>query len=173
MPAGSKTDPLLAKAEPISSSGSASGITYLRRGKKVTAQQQLQLKRGVRICERNNSGDTKVSEEGEGRGAPGTGAEIPLQPVVKTMVRQAVPPAAHGRPRWSRYPPAARGGPHAGAGGCPKDAVTPWEARAGAGSWQNLRTRGPMERGAHAEARLLAGLVTPWGTHAGAVREEL
>ena len=29
-------------------------------------------------------------EGGEG-GAPGTGAEIPLQPMVKTMVRQAVP----------------------------------------------------------------------------------
>ena len=52
------------------------------------------------------------------------------------------PPAAHGRPRWSRYPPAARGGPHAGAGGCPEDAVTPWEARAGAGSWQDLRPHG-------------------------------
>ncbi|PKU48629.1 rna-directed dna polymerase from mobile element jockey- hypothetical protein [Limosa lapponica baueri] len=31
MPAGSKTDPPLAKAEPISVGGSASGITYLRR----------------------------------------------------------------------------------------------------------------------------------------------
>jgi len=31
MPAGSKTDPLLAKAKPISDGGSASGITYLRR----------------------------------------------------------------------------------------------------------------------------------------------
>ncbi|KAK4825506.1 LOW QUALITY PROTEIN: hypothetical protein QYF61_000019 [Mycteria americana] len=47
--------------------------------------------RGVRLCERNNSADTKASEEGGGGGAPGTGAEIPLQPVVKTMVRQAVP----------------------------------------------------------------------------------
>ena len=28
MPAGSKTDPLLAKAEPISNGGSTSGITY-------------------------------------------------------------------------------------------------------------------------------------------------
>ncbi|KAK4823596.1 hypothetical protein QYF61_003796 [Mycteria americana] len=35
--------------------------------------------------------DTKVSEEGGAGGAPGAGAEIPLQPVVKTMVRQAVP----------------------------------------------------------------------------------
>ena len=67
--------------------------------------------------------------------------------------------------------------------------MTPWEARAGAGSWQDLRTRGPVERGAHAEAGLLAGLVTLWGptleqsvpeglhpvegTHAGAVHEEL
>ena len=42
----------------------------------------------MRICERNNSADTKVSEEGGGGGAPGAGAEIPLQPVVKTMVMQ-------------------------------------------------------------------------------------
>ena len=51
------------------------------------------------------------------------------------------------------------------------------------------RTCGPMERGAHAGAGLLSGLVTPWGptleqpvperlhpagrTHAGAVCEEL
>ena len=35
MPAGSKTDPQLAKAEPISDGGSASGITDLRRGKKL------------------------------------------------------------------------------------------------------------------------------------------
>ena len=87
-------DPPLAKAKPISNSGSASGITYLRKGKKsyrgvaVAARES-----GVRRCERNKSADTKVSEEGGGGGAPG-----------------------------------------AGAGGCPKEAVTPWEARAGAGS---------------------------------------
>ncbi|GAB0181526.1 hypothetical protein GRJ2_000617900 [Grus japonensis] len=46
----------------------------------------------MRICERNNSADTKVSEEGGAGGAPGSRAEIPLQPVEKTMVRQAVPP---------------------------------------------------------------------------------
>ena len=45
----------------------------------------------MRRCERNNSADTKVREEGGGGGAPGAGAEIPLQPVGKTMVRQAVP----------------------------------------------------------------------------------
>jgi len=44
----------------------------------------------VRWCERNNSADTKVSEGGGG-GAPGTRAEIPPQPVMKTMVRQAMP----------------------------------------------------------------------------------
>ena len=38
MPAGSKTDPLLAKAEPISTqSGSASGIMYLRRERSYCA----------------------------------------------------------------------------------------------------------------------------------------
>ena len=88
MPASSKTDPLLGKAEPISDSGSTSVITCLRKGKTAV---QLQPERGVRICERNNSADTKVSEEGGGRGAPGAGAEIPLQPLVQPMVRQAVP----------------------------------------------------------------------------------
>jgi len=34
MPAGSKTDPLLATAEPISDDGSASVIKYLRKGGK-------------------------------------------------------------------------------------------------------------------------------------------
>ena len=88
---GFQDGPPLAKAEPISNSGSASGITYLRKAKEVTGEWQLQPERGVRRCERNNSADTKVSEEGGGGGAPGAGAEIPLQPMVKTMVRQAVP----------------------------------------------------------------------------------
>ena len=76
----------------------------------------------MRICERNNSADTKVSEEGGGGGAPGAGAEIPLQPMVKTMVRQQAVPL---QPMEV----------HGGAGGCPKEAVMLWEARAGAGSW--------------------------------------
>ena len=45
----------------------------------------------MRPCKRNNPADPQVSEEGGGGDAPGAGAEIPLQPVGKTMVRQAVP----------------------------------------------------------------------------------
>ena len=45
MLAGSKTDLLLAKAEPISNSGSASVITYLRKAKEVTGEWQLQPER--------------------------------------------------------------------------------------------------------------------------------
>ena len=37
VPAGSKTDPPLAKAKPISDGGSASGTTFLRRGRKKAA----------------------------------------------------------------------------------------------------------------------------------------
>ena len=51
---------------------------------------QLQAERIMRICERKKSADSKVSAEGGGRGAPGAGAEVPLQPMEKTMVSQAV-----------------------------------------------------------------------------------
>jgi len=44
----------------------------------------------MRIYYTNNSADTKVSEKGKGGGAPGARAEIPLQPLMKTTVRQAV-----------------------------------------------------------------------------------
>jgi len=43
------------------------------------------------MYERNNSSDTKVSEEGGRGGTPGTGAEIPLQSVVKTMSETGCP----------------------------------------------------------------------------------
>ena len=103
----------------------------------------------MRICERNNSADTKVSEEGGGGGAPGTGAEIPLQPVGKTMVRQAVPlqpmevhsgadihlqPVEDPMPEQVDEPK----------GGCEPVGSLRW-------------------------SRLLAGPVALWGTHAGAV----
>jgi len=86
MSTGSKTDLLLVKAKLISDGDSTSVITYLRMRKKPKPR-QLQPERGMRICERNNSADSKVREAGEGGGAPGTGAQIPLQPVKKTMVR--------------------------------------------------------------------------------------
>lgn len=43
------------------------------------------------MCEKYNSAATKVSEEGREGGAPDAVTEIPLQPVRKTVVRQAVP----------------------------------------------------------------------------------
>lgn len=46
---------------------------------------------GVRICERHNFSYAKVSAEGRGGGAPGSGAEISLQPMVKSMERQLCP----------------------------------------------------------------------------------
>ncbi|GAB0203690.1 mitochondrial enolase superfamily member 1 [Grus japonensis] len=48
MPAGSKTDPPLAKAKPIS----ASAITYLRRRKTLREGELLQPERGVRRCKK-------------------------------------------------------------------------------------------------------------------------
>ncbi|GAB0186374.1 EH domain-containing protein 4 [Grus japonensis] len=56
----------------------------------------------------------------------------------KTMVRQAVPLQPMEDDGGAEIPSAAIGGPHTGAGGCPKEAVIPWEASAGAGSWQDL-----------------------------------
>jgi len=101
----------------------------------------------VTQCERNNSADTKVGEGGGG-GAQDTRAEsLPMQLVMKTMVRQAVPlqpMEVHGGADSTCSP---WKGPHAGAGGCLKEAVTPWGARAGAGSWLDLWTHG--ERSPH------------------------
>jgi len=45
----------------------------------------------VRKCERNSPVDTQVNKDGGGGVVPGAGAEISLQPMVKTMVRNVVP----------------------------------------------------------------------------------
>ncbi|PKU45158.1 protein pxr1-like [Limosa lapponica baueri] len=84
-----RTDPPLAKAKPISGGG-GTGITYLRKGKRSLHNSNCSWKRGVRICEKNHSANTEASEEGGGGGAPGAGAEIPLQPVVNTVMSEAV-----------------------------------------------------------------------------------
>ncbi|PKU33945.1 protein pxr1-like [Limosa lapponica baueri] len=84
------------------------------------------------MCESNNSAETKVSEEGRGGGDPGSIAEIALQPMVKTMVRQAVPwqpMEVHGGADTHLQPMEAHG-----AGGCLKESVTP----VGSLSWSKL-----------------------------------
>jgi len=180
----SQTDLPLAKAEPISNNGSTSGITYLRRGKKPA---QLQPERGMRICERNNSADIKVSEEGGGGGASGARAEVPLQLMMKTMVRQVVPlqpmevhggadlhlQPMEGTPRRSRGMPE---------GGCDPMGSLRWsrflpgpvaswrkEPTPEQVCWQGLCPRG----GPTLEQPVPEGLHPVGGTHAGAVVEEL
>jgi len=141
--AGSKTDLPLAKAKPISNSGSASVITYLRKGRKKTAVKWQWREGGVRWCERNNSADTQVSEEGRGGGAWDTGAEgLPLQLMMKTMVRQVVALKSTEIHGGADITCSLWKGPHAEAGGCLKEAVTPWGDSTGAGLCQDLRTRG-------------------------------
>jgi len=88
-----------------------------------------------------------MKKEG-GAEAENAGAEFSLAAHDEDHGEAGCSPAVHGGPRWSRYPPVACGGPHAGAGGCLKEAVTPWRA--------------------HARTGLLAGLVTQRGTHTGA-----
>ncbi|PKU42985.1 protein pxr1-like [Limosa lapponica baueri] len=93
------------------------------------------------MSERNNSADTKVSEEGGGGGAPGTGGEIPLQPMMKTMVRQAVPlqpMEVHGGAQIHLQP---MEDPMSEQGNVPEGDCDPMESQ----HW----------------SRLLAGLVTP------------
>ncbi|OPJ76491.1 hypothetical protein AV530_016164 [Patagioenas fasciata monilis] len=127
MPASFKMDLLLTKARLISDSVSTSVITYLRRRKKRV---HLQPERGMRICERNNSADAQVSEEGGGGGGSGTRAEIPLYPMMKTMGRLAAPMQLVE----------VRGA----TGGCLKETVILWEVHAGASSWQKTWREEPM-----------------------------
>lgn len=62
--------------------------TYIRNGKKHCPAERSE----ERKCEEiKKPADTNISEEGEGEGAPGTEAEIPLQPVERSMVEQVFP----------------------------------------------------------------------------------
>lgn len=89
--------------------------------------------RGVSIYERNSPADPKVSARGGAGGAPGSRAEIPLQPIVRQLC-PCSPWRLKGEQRFTCSPRRI----HARAGGGLKEAVTPWEAHAGAGSWQDL-----------------------------------
>lgn len=119
-----------------------------RWGSETTGQQQLQVEEGVRLCERNNSEDFKVSVEEGAENVPGTRVDVPLQPVVKTMVRQLHPSSTWG-PQWSRDHLQSMEDPVLDQ----RHKETPQEAQGG--------------------VSLQAGFVTPWGTHDGAIHEEL
>ncbi|KAJ7407845.1 hypothetical protein BTVI_61719 [Pitangus sulphuratus] len=138
------------KMDLLLDSGSTSGIMYLRRGKKLLGRSKLQPEKGgVRICERNNSADTKVSEGAVGGVAPGARAEISLQPVV----RQDVSLLPMEDPTLEQVD---------------VEAVTLGEAHAGAGSWQDLWSHGrtPLEQS------VPEGPYHMEGTRTGALHEE-
>lgn len=84
-PAGSKTDTLPSKYNPLSSTEGASVITDLKHGKKTcTAAVRKRSEKKVR---ETSIVDTKVGE-GRGGGGRGVRVKIHLQPVEKTMVKQ-------------------------------------------------------------------------------------
>jgi len=102
----------------------------------------------VRRSERNNSADTKVSEEGGGKRCSRCwSTESSLEARDEDHSEAGCSPAVHGRSMVEQRSICSPWkGHHARAGGCPEEAVTPW----GAPCW----------------SRLLAGPVDPW-------REEL
>jgi len=104
----------------------------------------------VRQCKRNNSADTKLSAGGGKR--------------CSRRWSRGFPPAVYDDDHdETGCPPAARGRPHAGADVCLKEAVSPWEAHAGAGSWQDLlRKRSPCC------SRSAGRICDSLGAHAGA-----
>jgi len=138
---------------------------------------------------KETTADTKVSEEGRRRRCLRCQSREPsLAACDEDHGEAGFPPAAHGGPQWSRYPPLARGrDPTPEQVGMPEGGCDP----VGSPVLEQApsRTCRPMERGAHARAGLLARLVTPWGptleqpvpeglhpmgrTQAGAVSEEL
>jgi len=105
----------------------------------------------MRVCERNNCTDTKVSEEAGGAAAPGTGAEIPLQPMEKTMEADGAADL-HPQPMENPKPEQV----NAPEGGCDPSGSPRW-SRLLAGP-ADLWKEEPMPRAG------LHGLVTLWRT---------
>ncbi|KAJ7405209.1 hypothetical protein BTVI_69700 [Pitangus sulphuratus] len=81
MPVGAKTHPPVAKAEPISNDGGASGVTDLRREKKLLCRSKLQLEKGVGI--RESSVEGRMCSGHQSRDSPADRGEaaVPLQPM--------------------------------------------------------------------------------------------
>ncbi|TRZ13562.1 hypothetical protein HGM15179_013557 [Zosterops borbonicus] len=128
MPGSSNMDPPLAKAKFIKYGGSTSALTYCRRKRSYHAEVISARQEQV---ERNSPADTKVTTEEETGGAPGTRAEVPLQPLVQTMVRQLCSCSPWRR---CRDLPADLEGDSLEQVDTQKKAVIPWEAYAGTGS---------------------------------------
>ena len=121
------------------------------RGEKMWEQQlcrpQGQCRRRGRMCCRRRSRDCPVAHRADHAEAGSV-------------------PASHGGPCWSRSPSEAHGRDSS-----PKQEDARrrlWPCREPALEQAPGRTCRPVERGAYAGAGLLAGLVTPWGTHIGA-----
>lgn len=103
----------------------------------------------MKLCEHSSPADTKVTAEGEGGGASGTGAEGPVPTVVKIMVRQLCPCSA-----WRTL----LGQVDATEGVCEPAGSLHWSRFPGRSVW-------PHESRAHSGAGLLAGHVTLCGAH--------
>jgi len=65
VPASSKMDPLLAKAKPISNGGRASGITWLRRGRKNCSETAVEREEQDDVKETTLQTPKSVKKEGE------------------------------------------------------------------------------------------------------------
>jgi len=185
VPAGSKTDPLPAKAKPISNGGSASVTTYLRRGKKSGSKTAVEREKWDNVKETTLQTQRPVKKEGK--------------EVLKMPEQRAFPCSSWWRPWWGRLSSCSPWRsmveqistcslwkrPCAGAGRCLKEAVTQWgaprwllpgpadewreEPMLEQVSWQGWWPHG----GPTLEQSVPEGLHPVGRTHVGVVREEL
>jgi len=93
------------------------GKQILERGKKNAQQLRERERKKKKKSVRNNTADTKISEEGQKGGASGSKAEILLQPMEKTMVKQVVFLQSVENHARADVHTEAHGGPHDKAGG--------------------------------------------------------
>ncbi|CAM9139456.1 unnamed protein product, partial [Bubo scandiacus] len=138
---GSKRDPPLAKAEPISDGGSASGVTCLRSGKSCCTMASSARERSENMWEQQLCRPQGLGRRRDRR-CSGPGAEVPLQPVGQPMGRQLCP-----APREEREGPVWLGPVWRGAVGRP--------GRGGDGPvWPTGKEKGRLE-GLYQEGQLL------------------
>lgn len=126
------------KLSPLTMLGGTSVITCLRNGLKPLCS--ICEREGWERYEGNSSGDTKVSNGGGEWDGPDTEAEIPLQPLEKTMVKQVVPLQLMEDHVWIYIYIETHGRHHTRAGRyAVKEAA--WTAHTRAGSWQNNKEK--------------------------------